>query len=58
MSPRALVKEGSSGPDVVDAILRLNLAGANPQLFLSETFDAAATRCGEAVFRRGTASSR
>lgn len=37
---RPLVKLGVSGPDVVDAILRLNLAGADPQVVPHETFDA------------------
>lgn len=43
MAPRTLVKEGSTGPDVIDAILRLNLAGADPQVPPSEPFDADGT---------------
>jgi peptidoglycan hydrolase-like protein with peptidoglycan-binding domain len=38
---RPLIKVGSSGDDVLDAILRLNLGGANPQLVPGDTFDAA-----------------
>ena len=40
--PRPLVKLNSTGPDVMDAILRLNLSGANPQLLPLEAFDASA----------------
>ena len=43
MAPRSLVKEGSTGPDVIDAILRLNLAGADPQVPPGELFDASGT---------------
>ena len=39
---RPLVKLNSTGPDVMDAMLRLNLSGADPQLLASETFDLAA----------------
>ena len=39
---RPLVKLGSTGPDVMDAILRLNLGGADPQVAPSESFEAAA----------------
>jgi peptidoglycan hydrolase-like protein with peptidoglycan-binding domain len=39
---RPLVKLNSTGPDVMDAILRLNLSGADPQVLPSETFDASA----------------
>lgn len=38
---RPLVKVGSTGPDVLDAVLRLNLGGANPQLLPTDTFDSA-----------------
>lgn len=38
---RPLIKVGSTGPDVLDAILRLNLGGADPQLVPGDTFDAA-----------------
>ncbi len=37
---RSLVMEGSTGPDVLDAYLRLNLAGANPQVAPADPFDA------------------
>lgn len=48
---RPLVVLSSTGPDVMDAILRLNLSGASPQVLPSETFDAtaeAATRVFQA----------
>jgi hypothetical protein len=38
---RPLIQFGSTGPDVLEAKLRLNLAGASPQLAPSEDFDAA-----------------
>ena len=44
---RPLVKLNSTGSDVMDAILRLNLSGADPQLLPSETFDAAAKAAAE-----------
>jgi hypothetical protein len=44
---RPLVKLNSTGPDVMDAILRLNLSGADPQVMPSETFDAAAKAATE-----------
>lgn len=47
---RPLVMSGSTGPDVMDAILRLNLSGASPQLIPSETFDAA-TEAAAKVFQ-------
>lgn len=37
--PRPLIQLGDSGPDVLEAKLRLNLAGASPQLYPSEDFD-------------------
>jgi hypothetical protein len=36
--PRPLVQLGTTGPDVMDAILRLNLAGADPQVPPTDTF--------------------
>lgn len=38
---RPLIILGSSGPDVLDAVLRLNLGGADPQLVPGDAFDAA-----------------
>jgi hypothetical protein len=45
---RPLVKLNSVGPDVLDAILRLNLAGADPQVEVSQPFSAAAKVAAEA----------
>jgi peptidoglycan hydrolase-like protein with peptidoglycan-binding domain len=44
---RPLVKLNSTGPDVMDAILRLNLSGADPQVLPSETFEAQAKAATE-----------
>lgn len=44
---RPLIKLGSSGPDVLEAKLRLNLAGASPQLFPTEDFDDATKTAAE-----------
>jgi hypothetical protein len=44
---RPLVKLNSVGPDVTDAILRLNLAGADPQIEVSDTFGAEAKTAAE-----------
>lgn len=44
---RPLVQLNSTGPDVMDAILRLNLSGADPQVLPSETFDASAKAATE-----------
>jgi hypothetical protein len=44
---RPLVQLNSTGPDVMDAILRLNLSGADPQVLPSETFDVSAQAATE-----------
>jgi hypothetical protein len=44
---RPTVDIGVSGPDVYDAILRLNMSGAEPQVPPSETFSEAAARATE-----------
>jgi len=44
---RPLVQLNSTGPDVMDAILRLNLSGADPQVLPSETCDASAKAATE-----------
>lgn len=48
---RPLLVVGSTGPDVMDAILRLNLGGADPQVVPSESFDAAAEAATKAFQR-------
>jgi hypothetical protein len=52
---RPLIKLGSAGPDVLDAVLRLNLAGADPQLAPIEIFDASADM-QRRTSKHGTAS--
>jgi peptidoglycan hydrolase-like protein with peptidoglycan-binding domain len=44
---RPLIQEGSTGPDVIEAILRLNLAGADPQVPPTEPFDARGTEAAK-----------
>jgi hypothetical protein len=43
MCPRPLIQQGDTSQDVLDAKLRLNLCGADPQLQPTEDFDAAMT---------------